>query len=478
LINGIIGYCRDSVEHGKYTAKLTGDIKTAIIAYWMDNKDQSRFKNLKRRFSSYTYWLVPGVGVKRWFILILIGITLIALGLAVVLLEVYRTAPEGWFIPILSFISLQNFARPVRALVFSGIGLLLILFGMRELNRSILRPLVTPGKAVSDSHRSFRRKGKGPRVVAVGGGHGLATLLRGMKKYTNNITAIVTVADDGGSSGRLRKELGILPPGDIRNCLAALSDDEALLGQLFQYRFPDGDPGLEGHSFGNLFISALAEITGSFEEAVAESGRVLSVYGRVLPSTLRDVKLVADVRLPNISSEVRIAGESQIPETRGTIHHVWLEPNNPPAFPEAIQGILSADLIIVGPGSLYTSILPNLLVSDISEAIRHSKAARFVVCNVATQVGETDSYSCFDHIKAIELHTGKGLFDLCLVNDNFEGELPDKVDFVSDDPVIDRYCSVYRADIVDSLYPWRHDSEKLAEIIINLYQERTGPLVE
>ena len=228
--------------------------------------------------------------------------------------------------------------------------------------------------------------------MVIGGGTGLSTLLRGLKEHTNNLTAIVTVADDGGSSGELRRSLGMLPPGDIRNCLTALSDDETLMGQLFQYRFASGN-GLSGHPLGNLFITALAEITGSFEEAVAESGRVLAVHGQVLPATLHDVRLVADVQLPDNGKEVRVQGESQIPRTTGHIRRVWLEPAHLRAYPPTVQAILRADLILVGPGSLYTSMLPNLLVPDLGEALRVSRALKFYVCNVATQPGETDGFT-------------------------------------------------------------------------------------
>jgi len=314
--------------------------------------------------------------------------------------------------------------------------------------------------------------------VVVGGGHGMAMVLRGIKKKTHNITAIVTVADDGGSSGRLRRELGILPPGDIRNCLVALSNDEALLGALFQYRYPDGDSSLNGHSFGNLFISAMAEIVGSFEEAVAESGRVLAVHGRVLPSTLSNVTLVADKTLPYMRSEVRVEGESVIPRTAGKVQRVWLEPNNPPAYPAAIQAILSADLIIIGPGSIYTSILPNLMVPDLSEAIRASRALKIYVCNIATQPGETDGYSCEDHLQAIEQHAGGGLIDVTICNSQFDVPLPGGIDWVKAESDLDDEYALYRADIVDPTLPYRHDSEKLTQIIIDLYQERTGPLVE
>jgi hypothetical protein len=272
-------------------------------------KKDTFLKRMQYRLVSISRWLVPGLGVKRWLVLILLGTTFLGLGLAVFVLDVYRNAPETWWLPLLSVASLRSLERPLRILVFGLLGTGMVLIAIWGLNRSLLAPYRRPGRPVLDDLASHRRRERGPRIVVIGGGHGLSTLLRGLKEYTYNLTAIVTVADDGGSSGRLRRTMGILPPGDIRNCLAALSDDEALLGQLFQYRFPDGESGLEGHSFGNLFISALAEIAGSFEEAVAESGRVLGVHGRVLPATLRDVKLVADVVLPHAISEVRVEGE-------------------------------------------------------------------------------------------------------------------------------------------------------------------------
>jgi uncharacterized cofD-like protein len=341
-----------------------------------------------------------------------------------------------------------------------------------------MRPYARSGRPVYETLSQHRRRERGPKIVALGGGHGLATLLRGVKEYTYNITAVVSVADDGGSSGRLRREMGILPPGDIRNCLAALSNDEDLMTQLFQYRFPDGEASLQGHSFGNLFISALAEITGSFEEAVAESGRVLAVYGRVLPATLHNVQLSADVVLPHASREVRIGGESHIPEAAGKVRHVWLEPNNPPAFPEAIRAILAADLIVVGPGSLYTSLVPNLLVPDLAEAIRSSKALKLYIANIATQHGETDHYSCGDHLRALEEHVGSDLFNITLVNNHCDYDLPVDLEWVQAEPGLDDIYPLYQADLVDDSYPWRHDSEKLAQVIMDLYQERTGPLVE
>lgn len=423
-------------------------------------------------------WLIPGMGVKRWLVMVLIGTTLIGVGLAVLILDVYRNAPDTWWLPLLSAVSLRSLMRPVRALIFGGLGLGLIFGGLWGLNRALMAPYMQKGKPVVDALASYRRKERGPRIVVIGGGHGLATLLRGLKNYTHNLTAVVSVADDGGSSGRLRRTMGILPPGDIRNCLAALSNDEALLGQLFQYRFPTSSDGLDGHSFGNLFISALAEITGSFEEAVAESGRVLAVHGSVLPATLHDVRLVADVILPHTVSEVRIEGESRIPETSGKVRRVWLEPSEPPAYPGVIQAILGAELIVIGPGSLYTSILPDLLVPDIAAAIRTSRALKIYVGNIATQPGETDNYTCGDHVRVIEEHVGSGFFDLVVSNLSFGAQLPQGVDWVLAEDDLDVDHAVYRADLLDLDRPWRHDSEKLARVLIDLYYDRTGPLVE
>lgn len=446
--------------------------------YLMNNRINSRRWRLFSGLRKLTAWLIPGIGVKRWLVLILIGTTLLGVGLGILILEVYRTAPDTWWLPILSTASLRFLARPIRALVFGGVGIGMIAIGIWKLNLAIIQPFIQPGHHLADTLRVHKQRERGPRIVAIGGGHGLAALLRGIKSYTHNVTAIVTVADDGGSSGRLRKELGILPPGDIRNCLAALSNDEALLGQLFQYRIASDHPSLEGHSFGNLFISALAEITGSFEEAVAESGRVLGVQGRVLPSTLHDVCLSADVLLPNATLEVRVEGESRIPLSKGRIRRVWLEPSNPPAFPRAIHALLNADMIIIGPGSLYTSILPNLLVPDLAEAVKASRALKLFVCNVATQPGETDHFSCGDHLRVFEEHLGSGLFDLAVVNQQYQGQLPENVNWVKIDKDLDDNFPLYRADIVDNMHPWRHDSQKLAQIIMDLYSERTGPLVE
>jgi uncharacterized cofD-like protein len=436
------------------------------------DKQKNRFKNL---VSNFRRWLKPGIGVKRWLLMILVGITLLAFGVAVLVIDFYRSTESTFWTQLLSFLSLRFFDRPLRALIFGGLGLLFVALGTIELNRSLLKPFVKPGEAILDTIASYRIKEKGPKIVTIGGGTGLSVLLRGLKYFTHNLTALVTVTDDGGSSGELRKSLGILPPGDIRACLAALSDDEDLLTQLFQYRFGKS-AGINGHSLGNLLISALSDITGSFEDAVAESGKVLAIRGRVLPSTLHDVKLVADVLLPAKNEEEKVVGESRIAKMGGVIRRVWLEPNSPSPYPPAIQAILSADLIIIGPGSLYTSVMPNLLVPELANALRVSKALKFYICNVANQKGETDGYKVLDHIKAIEKHLRDQHMDVIVCNNDFNRKIPAGTEWVMADAELEEQYSVYYAPLADQDNPWRHDSRKLAEVVMDLFYERTGPL--
>jgi len=420
-------------------------------------------------------WLRPGLGFKRWLVLAIVGAIFLGLGLAVVLIDVYRNVPDSWVVPILAVLSLRFLDRPIRFILFGGIGLIVILLGIWGANRSLLRPFVPPGRPVVEALQNYRRKERGPKIVVLGGGHGLASLLRGIKEYSHNITAIVTVTDNGGSSGELRKNFGVLPPGDIRNCLAALSSDEALLSQVFQYRFTSGSS-LEGHSLGNLLITAMSEITGSFEEAVAESGRVLAIVGQVLPSTLSDVQLLGDVEEPGSKRTVLVLGEHEITDFPGAIKRVWLNPADTPAFPPAIRAILDADLIIVGPGSLFTSLLPNLLVKEIMAAVSASRALKLFVCNVATQPGETDGYDCLDHLEVVKKHVGKDLFDLVIANNYFEGNLGSNSNWVKPGNELRKRYKVYEAKLVDQTNPWRHDSKSLARTIMDLYEERTGPL--
>jgi uncharacterized cofD-like protein len=312
----------------------------------------------------------------------------------------------------------------------------------------------------------------------------MPSLLRGLTHYTSNITAIVTVADDGGSSGRLRRELGVLPPGDFRNNIAALARDEALMTQVLQYRFggsivDDGqDSGrgeLQGHAFGNLLLAALVGITGSFDEALVAAGRVLAVRGQVLPSTLANVTLAAEIIGQEGGSARRVEGESAITSAGGRIKRVLLEPADAPAYPPAVQAILQADLVVVGPGSLYTSILPNLLVPDIARALRHTRAKRAYACNLATQPGETDNYTVADHVKAIQRHVateggrGRKCLDVIIANDNLSvrpGTGGGETVFVRSEGPDD--IPMVPADLVDRERPWRHDSAKLARVVLGL----------
>ncbi len=321
---------------------------------------------------------------------------------------------------------------------------------------------------------------EGPRLVAIGGGTGLPSLLRGLTRYTHNITAIVTVADDGGSSGRLRREYGLLPPGDFRSNIAALSRDEELMTQLLHYRFGGGLTGaedqnqdLQGHAFGNLLLAALTGITGSFDEALLAAQRVLAIRGSVIPSTLSEVDLVADVLIKtedNGSQLRRIAGESAITHANGRIQRVTLDPPNVRAYPPALKAIFQADLILIGPGSLFTSILPNLLVPDLAQALQFAKAPKGYICNIATQPGETDQFTVADHVNALSGHLPGNMLDFVLANDNFnvEQEKIGKTVFV----VLEEHedLPLIHADLIDEQRPWRHDSTKLAKVVMKTLQ--------
>ena len=413
-------------------------------------------------------WLVPGLNVKRWLALLLLGITLLALSVAYLLVTLYRqqTVP-----PIFYYLTLQFIPRLVRAAVVGLLGVAAVAIALVQLNHSLLEPFIRPGEAVVETVYRHRQRERGPKVVAIGGGTGLSTLLRGLKEHTSNITAIVTVADDGGSSGRLRRELGVLPPGDFRNCIAALAESESLTTQLFQYRFTEGQ-GLEGHSFGNLFIAAMAAVTGSFESALAESSRVLAVQGRILPSTLHNVTLMADLYEETEGRLNRVAGESSITKYGGTIERVYLEPVDVRAYPEAIRAILDADVVVLGPGSLYTSIMPNLLVRDIPQAIRTSRALKVYACNVATQHGETDGYTAADHAATIRRHVGTGVVDVVLANDRCDVDFSHAPTGVGELvlPGDVQNVRLVQADLIDAEHPWRHDSVKLARAVMDVLQ--------
>ena len=403
-------------------------------------------------------WLTPGLYVKRWLLLLTLSILILDLGAAYFLKTVYE---ETRLPPEFFYVTLQFWPRSVRAVIFAIVGVGLFVFSVYMLQRSVLGPFIPGGdRSVADVLYSSRMLSRGPRVVAIGGGHGLSTLLRGLKEYTGNLSAVVTVADDGGSSGRLREEYRILPPGDIRQCLIALADAEPLVKELFDHRFKEGS--FKDHSFGNLFIMAMAEVTGDMEHAVRESGRVLAVRGDVLPSTLQDVVLCATV------NGGTVVGESKIPLQRQPITRVFLRPDTAEINPEAALAILNADIITVGPGSLYTSILPNLLVRGMVDALKSSPALKVFISNVASENGETDDFKVSDFMKVLEDHVGSNIFDFAIVNSNYSytptgGQT--KVLFDARAPV-GRDMHFILADVVNKRIPSHHDTEKLSKVIM------------
>ena len=368
-------------------------------------------------------WLMPGLQVKRWFALIFLGAVLMTLGVLIL----FDIKPVFYTMEFIRKVAM-NLSTEWLAFAFVMVGAGVFFKGWQKTNLS----MIDGGSNQSLLENLYRRRklNRGPKIVAVGGGTGLSMLLRGIKNITNNVTAIVTVGDDGGSSGRLREEMGVLPPGDIRNCIAALADDEDLVTKLFQYRFKTGE-GLEGHSFGNLFLTALCSITGDMYRAVKESSNVLSIRGRVLPSTLDDMKLVAEMEDGRI-----IHGESNIPEAHGKIKRLYTDPQNCRALDDVIEAIRDAELIILGPGSLYTSVTPNLLIKDIANEIAKSNAKKIYVCNIMTQPGETDGYSVSDHINALMKHAGsRKIIDAVLVNDFMPSNLAQKYQLSGSYPV-------------------------------------------
>lgn len=359
-------------------------------------------------------WLLPGLEIKRWFFLIITGAITVAVGVCIItgLKPVYTLIRMIMKITKMLPPEIIGWGLVILGTVFFFLGWLKTNYSILDVNNSRNR------HAVLEDLYKRRKLNRGPKVVAIGGGTGLSTMLKGIKKLTNNITAVVTVGDDGGSSGKLREELGVLPPGDIRSCIAALADDEDLVAKLFQYRFKDCE-GLSGHSFGNLFLTAMCSITGNMVKAVQESSNVLSIRGRVLPSTLDDMRLVAEMEDGSI-----IKGESNIPESGKKIKKLFTEPNNCKPLEEVIWAIHDADIIILGPGSLYTSVIPNLLINDIAKAVSQSKAKKIYVCNIMTQPGETDGFSVSDHIKTLINHAGYGqIMDAVLVNTELPEEL-------------------------------------------------------
>lgn len=423
-------------------------------------------------------WLRPGLFVKRWLFLSAVGIFAVGIGTMVWL----KLTPVFYTVRFVG--NLLNWVTQLVPSYVSGPlailgGLLLLVWGQSR-TLGVITEVLLPANGEDnlwDALANHRRLHRGPRIVVIGGGTGLSTLLRGLKHYSANITAIVTVADDGGSSGRLRREMGGIPPGDIRNCLTALADEEKLLTELFQYRFETGS-GLSGHSFGNLFLSAMNEITGDWEQAIAASSQVLAIRGRVLPATLSDVSLWA-----TLSDGRRIEGESNITKARGSIAEIGCLPAAPPALPQAIEAINGADYIVIGPGSLYTSIIPNLLVPELVEAIAARQIPRVYICNIMTEPGETQDYRVSDHIQAIDRACGRSLFNAVLVQKKLpseiaveryskEGSTPVTLDRKA---VIDSGRRIVIANVMsESNHTVRHDPKRLARVLVKWYERTRG----
>src|SRR5579883_949317 len=421
---------------------------------------------MRERLGRSLHWLLPGAGVKRWILLALFGVA--------ILLD----AATRWFIAegtgihvneILDDIVDDYFPPAYLTWILAFLGIATIVAGISMWQRAVVRVARSRNPRGFRDALAGRRLQQGYKIVAIGGGTGLSTLLRGLKRRTSNLTAIVTVSDDGGSSGRLQKELGVLPPGDIRNCLVALADDEALVTDLFRYRFSEGQ-GLSGHSCGNLFLAAMCGITGNFDQAVKESSRVLNVVGRVLPATLGVVQLCAELDDGTI-----VEGESRISQAQRPIKRVFFDPPAAAPLDEVIAAIRAADAIVLGPGSLFTSVLPNFLVSRIAREVAHAHAVKMYVCNVMTQPGETDGMTAADHVQALLANAGERVCDYVIVNDERpsrllgayaqEGQVPVEPDT---ERIVAMGLVPVRAAVIGETETVRHDSDKLAAVVLGI----------
>lgn len=437
-------------------------------------------------------WLKPGMGVKRWLLLVFAGMLLLSLGAAHLIRQVTRDLqPGGITQAVLDLMTLQFLPFPLRGLVVGGVGVALIVIGAWRAARAITSPLRADDEETPLADVIYQKRflARGPRVVAIGGGTGLSTLLRGLKQHTSNLTAIVTVADDGGSSGALREELGIPPVGDIRNCIEALADAEPLMSELLGYRFPGGtrtdgrlvetEPGgLGGHPVGNLLIAAMTALEGGdFEEGVRRMNRVLAVRGRVVPASATPINLVARTR-----AGVTVSGQSTIMRTPD-IERVTIEPTDVRASEDAVAAIGEADIIVFGPGSLYTSVLPVLLIPEIRAAVAGAPGMRVYACNVATQLGETEGYDLADHVDALLAHTQPDLIDLVLANDRFDegrGDLGNEASWPPDavlprwPPAVEPGPRLATDAVASTSDPHHHDPDRLAAAILRAV-EREGP---
>ena len=417
-------------------------------------------------------WLEPGIGIKRWLLVAFTGLLLLALAFAHFLRQVSRDLePDGLAGGLIDALTLQFLPFALRGLIAASVGLGLAVYGAVRLVRALMDPLqrAHPDQPLVELIYQKRFLARGPRIVAIGGGTGLSTLLRGLKEHTSNLTAIVTVADDGGSSGLLRTSLGIPPVGDIRNCIAALADAEPLMSEVLQYRFPhasgDEADGLAGHALGNLLIAAMTAVEGGdFEDGVRSINRILAVRGRVLPVSSTPLTLHA-----RLSDGSTVDGQSTIMGTTG-IERVWLSPETVPASEEALAAIAEADLVVLGPGSLFTSLLPSLLIPAVREAVTASDALRVFVCNVAMQSGETSGLDLAGHVEALIGHAGPNLIDLVLANNHVPARLP--ADRSADavrlrwPPLVGVAPRLVLDDVVDPDNAHHHDPGRLAAALI------------
>jgi uncharacterized cofD-like protein len=423
-----------------------------------------------KQFQQYLlFLLIPGLSLKRWLGVGAIGLVMVVLGIIISL----KISTGPTFISFLESVSLHKESAYLRGGIFIGIGLIGTLIAGVGLARSLghVRRQAR-NLPFFDSLYVERVLGSGPKITVIGGGSGLPNMLRGLKYYTSNITAVVTVADDGGSSGRLRSELGILPPGDIRNCLVALADSEDVMQQLMDYRF-ESEGQLDGHSFGNILIAALTGIGGDFYRGVEIAGELLAIRGRVIPSTLNYVTLVGST----VSGKTLI-GETQVGNSSDSLRSLMLVPAGSDAHPEAVRAIKDADMVVIGPGSLFTSIVPNLLISGISAALADSPAFKVYVCNVAEEPAQTEGYSVQDHLKIVRHYGGENVVDAVISNNRVpDGPTPAGLDFIRASTPWNDDALIIEADVIDETdasRTARHDPVKLSNAIAEAYRKYRG----
>jgi uncharacterized cofD-like protein len=422
-------------------------------------------------------WLSPGIGIKRWMLLVFVGLLFLALAFAYALRQATRDLEPGSLSQSLFDLLTLSFLPPLaRVLVVAGFGVTCVAVGSVMVIRAFMDPFRSDAGRQPLVEVIYQKRflSRGPRIVAIGGGTGLSTLLRGLKEHTSNLTAVVTVADDGGSSGVLRTELGIPPVGDIRNCIAALADSETMMDQVLQYRFPDDGagldgPGLAGHAVGNLLIAAMTAVEdGDFEEGVRRINRILAVRGQVVPVSATPLTLHAQLKDGRV-----VDGQSAIMRTPG-IDRVWLSPDNVAPAADALDSIADAELIVLGPGSLYTSLLPSLLIPAIRDAVASASAPRVYVCNVATQAGETSGFDLAAHLEALVAHAGPGVVDVVLANTFFDARIP--TDWTAEPvglrwpPAIEPVPRLVLEHVVDPGNAHHHDPERLAAALMAILE--------